>query len=44
VLPGPKSIIAAFAKNHGHFHGPLENNMLLHDISKHNNNKKTKKT
>jgi hypothetical protein len=35
------SIHGHFAKTHGHFrsfHGHLSKNLLLHDISKHNNN------
>jgi hypothetical protein len=37
--------MATFAKNPGQFcsfHGHLSKNLLLHDISKHNNNKKRK--
>jgi hypothetical protein len=36
---------ATYANNHGHFHsfhGHLSENLPLHDISKHNNNKKHK--
>jgi hypothetical protein len=43
----PEAITATFAKNHGHFrsfHGDLSKNLLLHDISKHNNNQKQKQT
>jgi len=42
-----QAFTATFAKNHGHFrsfHAHLSKNLPLHDISKHNHNKKTKNT
>ncbi len=41
-----QAFTATFAKNHGNFlsfPGHLSKNLLLHDISKHNNNKKQRK-
>jgi hypothetical protein len=45
VVRSWQAFTATFAKNYGHFrsfHGHLSKNMLLHDNSKHNNNKKLK--
>jgi hypothetical protein len=46
VLPGPEKHSRPHSpKNHGHirsFYGHLSKNLPLHDISKHNNNKKQK--
>ena len=42
-----QAFTATFAENHGHFrifHAQLSKNLPLHDISKHNHNKKTKNT